>query len=58
MSHNQIRQCIDDCHKTMVDLQSFANKSQDTMLRSTLIESAHHIDICIRECEFADKQTH
>ena len=53
---NQIRQCIDECHRTIGDLQSYANKSQDNMLKSTLTESAHHLDICIRECEFAAKQ--
>ena len=54
---NQIRHCIDECKKNIGDLQSFANKSHDNVLRSTLSESAHHLDMCIRECEFAATQT-
>ena len=53
---NQIRQCIDECQRTMRDLQSYANNSHENMMKSTLTESAHHLDICIRECEFAAKQ--
>lgn len=57
MSQNQqLQQCISDCQNIMSKLQSMAGTSQDIKLRSTLDESAHHLDMCVRECEYASKQ--
>jgi chaperonin cofactor prefoldin len=55
-TQQQIQQCIKDCQNVMSELQSLANQSSETKLKSTLTESAHHIDMCIRECEFAAQQ--
>lgn len=52
----QIHQCIQDCQETLSKLQSFSNKTQDVRMKSTLTESAHHLDMCVRECQFASKQ--
>lgn len=52
----QLQQCIQDCQDTLNKLQSFTNKTQDVRLKSTLTESAHHLDMCVRECQFATKQ--
>lgn len=40
----------------MHDLKSMANKSHDIRLKSTLDESAHHLDMAVKECEYALKQ--
>jgi hypothetical protein len=56
MQAQQLQQCIKDCQTVMSDLQSMAGKSNETKLKSTLVESAHHLDMCIKECEFAVKQ--
>ncbi|MBS4022516.1 MAG: hypothetical protein KGZ79_08845 [Dethiobacter sp.] len=52
----QLQQCIKDCQNVVSELQSMAKKSNDEKLKSTLDESAHHLDMCVRECEFASKQ--
>lgn len=52
----KIQQCIQDCQNAMNQIQSLANQAADTKLKSTLMESAHHLDMCMRECEFASKQ--
>lgn len=57
MTQNQkIQQCIKDCQTAMSEIQSLANQANETKLKSTLTESAHHLDMCMRECEFAAKQ--
>jgi len=53
----QIQQCISDCREVISELQSLANKTDDKMLKSSLMESAHHLDMCVRECDFAFKQS-
>jgi chaperonin cofactor prefoldin len=56
MQHQQIQQCIKECQNVMSELETLANKASETKMKSTLSESAHHLDMCIRECEFAARQ--
>lgn len=52
----KIQQCIKECQNVMSEIQSLANQATETNLKSTLTESAHHLDMCMRQCEFAAKQ--
>ncbi|KKM08646.1 hypothetical protein SY88_22700 [Clostridiales bacterium PH28_bin88] len=52
----QIQQCIKDCQQVITDLQSVSNRAQDQKMKATLNESVHHLEMCMRECEFASKQ--
>lgn len=52
-THQQIIQCIQDCHQVASQLRSLANQAPSPQVRDQLTESAHHVDMCIRECEFA-----
>ncbi len=52
----QIQQCIQDCQQVINQLQFISNQVQDRALKSTVTESAHHLEMCIKECEFAWKQ--
>jgi hypothetical protein len=54
--YSQIQQCIKECQTVMSEIQSLANQASDTRLKSTLMESAHRLDMCMRECEYASKQ--
>jgi len=56
MQGQQLQQCIKDCQNVMNELQSLAGKAGDMKLKSTLMESAHHLHMCVHECEFASKQ--
>ncbi|MBZ4688505.1 MAG: hypothetical protein PWQ96_1349 [Clostridia bacterium] len=53
----KIQQCISDCQQVINDLQSLADSTTETKLKSTLNESAHHLEMCVHECQFALKQT-
>lgn len=55
MSQQKLQKCIQDCRQVMTDLQSLSNSSQGAALKSTLQESAHHLEMCVHECEFATK---
>ena len=55
-SQKMLQQCVSDCRKVMSDLQSFSGNTKDIRFKSTLDESAHHLDMCVRECEFAIRQ--
>lgn len=52
----KIQQCISDCQQVINELQSLATKANNERVKSTLEESAHHLDMCVRECDFAAKQ--
>ncbi len=52
----KIKQCIQDCQQTVSRLQSISGSAGDKAVKSTLEESAHHLEMCIKECEFAFKQ--
>lgn len=52
----QLEKCMQDCQNVVNELQSLANQANETKLKSTLDESAHHLDMCLRECEYASKQ--
>lgn len=47
-----VQQCIQACHQQANELRSLANQSQETSLRNVLTDGAHHIEMCIRQCEF------
>lgn len=52
----QLQQCISDCQQTVKELHSLADESKDVKLKSCLSESAHHLDMCLHECDYASKQ--
>ncbi|MBS4032184.1 MAG: hypothetical protein KGZ63_12300 [Clostridiales bacterium] len=52
----KLQKCMQDCQNIVNELQSLANQANETKLKSTLDESAHHLDMCLRECEYASKQ--
>lgn len=53
----QLNECIDKCQQVIKELQSLSNMSNNnTELKSTLNESAHHLQMCMHECQFASQQ--
>ncbi len=51
----QLQECIQDCKGVVKELQNITQKAKQTELKSTLKESAHHLEMCIHECDFATK---
>lgn len=46
-------QCIQTCTKAANDLRSSANGINNAGVRDMLTQGAHHIELCIRQCESA-----
>ena len=46
-------QCIQTCTKAANDLRSGANGITNAGVRDMLTQGAHHIELCIRQCESA-----
>ncbi|MDA8235408.1 MAG: hypothetical protein M0Z31_11505 [Clostridia bacterium] len=51
----KIQQCVQTCTQGANMLRSAANGINDSRLRDMLTQGAHHIELCIRECDTATK---
>lgn len=52
----QIQNCIQQCVQTANQLRTLANQAPDSVLRDRLTEGSRHIELCIKECEFATQR--
>jgi len=52
-SANDIQQCIQKCQETAQQLEGMANQEANVQVKSMLKEAAHHLDLCIEECQFS-----
>lgn len=50
---NDIQQCIQKCKQSAQQLENMANQATDMQVKSKLKEAAHHLDLCIEECQFS-----
>ena len=57
MSAQTIQQCIQACQQTAAQLRNMANAEPDPMAKNKLIEGAHHLTLCIEECNYSMQQT-
>lgn len=53
---NDIQQCLQNCQQTAQQLRSMANQGANTQVKMMLNEGAHHLDLCIEECQFSLNQ--
>ncbi len=51
-----IQQCIQTCQQTAAQLRNMANTETNPMAKNKLIEGAHHLDLCITECQYSLQQ--
>lgn len=51
-----IQQCIQACQQTAAQLRNMANTETNTMAKNKLIEGAHHLDLCVTECQYSLQQ--
>jgi len=56
MSAQAIQQCIQMCQQTSAQLRNMANTETDPMAKTKLTEGAHHLDLCIQECQYSLQQ--
>lgn len=50
---SDIQQCIQKCQQTAQQLTSMADQTNNNQVKSMLKEGAHHLDLCIEECQFS-----
>jgi CRISPR/Cas system CMR-associated protein Cmr1 (group 7 of RAMP superfamily) len=50
---NDIQQCIQKCQNAAQQLENMANQETNVQIKSMLKEAAHHLDLCIEECQFS-----
>ncbi len=56
MATNMVKQCIQQCTDTANKLRSMANTEPNMQVKNALIEGAHHLDLCVTECQFSIQQ--
>jgi hypothetical protein len=49
----QINQCVQTCTQAANSLRGAANALPDPGVRDMLTQGAHHIELCIRQCQSA-----
>jgi len=52
----QVQQCIQQCQQTANQLRSMANTEPNQQVKTMLNEGAHHLDLCITECQYSVQQ--
>lgn len=50
---NDIQQCIQHCQQTAQQIRSIANMENNQMAKMLMMEGAHHLDLCLVECQFS-----
>ena len=55
-ANDTIKNCIQDCTNTANNLRSMANTETNMQVKNALIEGAHHLDLCVTECQYSVQQ--
>lgn len=55
-ANSSINQCIQDCRDTASKLRSMANSETNMQVKTALNEGAHHLDLCVTECQYSVQQ--
>ena len=50
---NDVQQCIQQCQQIAQQLRTLANQETVAHVKKILNEGAHHLDLCITECQFS-----
>ena len=53
---NDVQQCIKLCQDTSSQLRTLANTETNPQVKTMLTEGAHHLDLCIVECQYSLQQ--
>lgn len=52
-AQQDIQQCIQQCQQTSSKIRTIANSETDINAKKALFEAAHHLDLCVTECQFS-----
>lgn len=51
-----VQHCIQQCQQTAQQLRALANQENNPEVKMLLTEGAHHLDLCVVECQFSMQQ--
>lgn len=55
-ANNAVKQCIQDCQNTANQLRSMTSSESNQQVKTALTEAAHHLDLCLTECQYSLQQ--
>lgn len=55
-ANDTVNKCIQECRDTAHKLRSMASTETNMQVRTSLEEGAHHLDLCIIECQYSLQQ--
>lgn len=55
-ANQQVQQCIQQCQQVSGQLRSMSNTETNPQIKTMLNEGAHHLDLCITECQYSVQQ--
>lgn len=55
-ANDAMNRCIQDCRDTANKLRSMSNTEANMQVKTALNEGAHHLDLCITECQYSLQQ--
>ena len=55
-TNDAISKCIKDCTDTANKLRQMTNSETNMQIKNALNEGAHHLDLCITECQYSLQQ--
>ncbi|MGE5474311.1 MAG: hypothetical protein ACM3UU_08840 [Ignavibacteriales bacterium] len=55
-ANDAVKQCVQQCTDTANKLRSMANSESNMQVKNALIEGAHHLDLCVTECQYSIQQ--
>lgn len=55
-SVSDIQNCIQKCQQTAEEIRTLAGQETNSHIKMMLTEAAHHLDLCLVECQFSVKE--
>lgn len=49
---SELKKCIDDCDRMAQELRRLAQKTDDPIIRTSLLDGSRHAELSARECRF------
>lgn len=52
-STKDVQQCIQKCQQTIQQLTNMSNQETSPQVKTMLSEGAHHLKLCVEECQYS-----
>lgn len=55
-AHQDIQNCVQQCQQVQTQLRNMAGAEMNPQAKKILSEGAHHLQLCIEECQWSLQQ--